>query len=229
MIPFFFCICCSSDPAARFPRVARQLAPPHVLHQGKNDKVLRNQDAPFTSFLNLLCCSSNPATVYPLRVRSKVRMVSRWDPSRSFTHSWNYLCRSWNPRQVTPRRRGAVSLCCSSNPAARLSNVAPETRNIVPSPKPQRECLHYGSSLDGEDGTGGSLARRQCCASFVLATSKYGIAYVCFVPCRKPTLCLGIPIFLFRCTLPMLLPYILRVHGHKECMTPFHGIEDMSI
>ena len=159
----------------------------------------------------------------------KVRMVSRWEPSRSFTHSWDCLCRSWNPRQVTPRRRGAVSLCCSSNPAARLSNVAPETRNIVPSPKPQRECLHDGSSLDGEDGTGGSLARRQCCASFVFATSKCWSAYVCFVPCRKPTLCLGIPIFLFRCTLPMLLPYILRVHGHKECLTPFHGIEDTSI
>ena len=115
------------------------------------------------------------------------------------------------------------------HPRSTFSNVAPETRNIIPSPKPQRECLHYGSSLDGEDGTGGSLARRQCCASFVFATSKYGIAYVCFVPCRKPTLCLGIPIFLFRCTLPMLLPYILRVHGHKECLTPFHGIEDTSI
>lgn len=83
-------------------------------------------------------------------------------------------------------------ICCSSNPAARLSNVAPETRNIVPSPKPQRECLHYGSSLDGEDGTGGSLARRQCGASFVFATSKYGIASVCFVPYRKPTLWLRI-------------------------------------
>ena len=83
-------------------------------------------------------------------------------------------------------------ICCSSNPAARLSNVAPETRNIVPSPIPQRECLHYGSSLDGVDGTGVSLARRQCGASFVIATSKYGIACVCFVPYRKPTLWLRI-------------------------------------
>ena len=39
----------------------------------------------------------------------KERMVSRWEPSRSFTHSWDCLCRSWNPRQVTPRRRGAFS------------------------------------------------------------------------------------------------------------------------
>ncbi len=62
-----FFLCCSSNPAARSFRVARQLAPPHVIHQGKNDKVLRNQDAPFTSFLNLLCCSSTPATVSPLR------------------------------------------------------------------------------------------------------------------------------------------------------------------
>ena len=95
--------------------------------------------------------------------------------------------------------------------------------------KCQREYLHYGSSQDGVDGTGGSLARRQCGASFVFATSKCGIACICFVPYRKPTLCLGIPIFLCRCSFPMLLPSILQVHGHKGCLTPFHGIEDRSI
>ena len=98
------------------------------------------------------------------------------------------------------RLRSTFIQCCSRDSQHRPHPQAPrfdEASDIelaqmseprINLDKCQRECLHYGCSLDGEDGTGGSLARRQCGASFVFATSKYGIACVCFVPYRKPTL-----------------------------------------
>lgn len=169
------------------------------------------------------------ATPVPLYVIALARLVLHYT---SHTFSLNKMF----TKSATALRHKHVArflLCCSSRPAARLLICCSRDSQHRPQPhtprfneasdielaqmseprinldKCQRECLHYGSSLDGEDGTGGSLARRQCGASFVFVTSKCGIACVCFVPYRKPTLCLGIPIFLFRCSFPMLLPSIL--------------------
>ena len=129
--------------------------------------------------------------------------------------SHTFLLNKMFTKSATALRHSHVArfiLCCSSIPATRLLICCSRDSQHRPQPhtprfdeasdielaqmseprinldKCQRECLHYGCSLDGEDGTGGSLARRQCGASFVFATSKYGIACVCFVPYRKPTL-----------------------------------------
>ncbi len=148
------------------------------------------------------------ATPVPLYVIALARLVLHYT-------SHTFFLNKMFTKSATVLRHNNVArfiLCCSSIPAARLliccsrdSQHRPqlhtprfdeasdielaqmsEPRIILD--KCQRECLHYGSSQDGVDGTGGSLARRQCGVSFVFATSKCGIACVCFVPYRKPTL-----------------------------------------
>ena len=152
------------------------------------------------------------ATPVPLYVIALARLVLHYT-------SHTFFLNKMFTKSATALRHSHVArfvLCCSSSPAARLLICCSRDSQHRPQPhtprfdeasdielaqmseprinldKCQRECLHYGSSLDGEDGTGGSLARRQCGASFVFATSKYGIACVCFVPYRKPTLWLRI-------------------------------------
>lgn len=131
--------------------------------------------------------------------------------------------------------------------------VAPETRNIVPSSIPQGltrrvtlsllKCPSRGLSSTNVKGNASTTAvhrmawmaraeaLREGSAVSLLSLPQVSAESPAFASFHigNPRFGLGIPIFLFRCTLPMLLPYILRVHGHKECLTPFHGIEDTPI
>ena len=131
--------------------------------------------------------------------------------------------------------------------------VAPETRNIVPSPIPQGltrrvtlsllKCPSRGLPSTNVKGNASTTAvhwmawmaraeaLREGSAVPLLSLPQVSTASPAFASFHigNPRLGLGFPVLLVSCSFPMLLPSILQVHGHKGCLTPFHGIEDRSI
>ena len=144
-------------------------------------------------------------------------------------------------------------ICCSSDSAARLFNVAPETRNIVLSPIPQGltrrvtlsllKCPSRGLTSTNVKGNASTTAvhwmawmaraeaLREGSEVPLLSLPQVSTASPAFASFHigNPRFGLGFPVLLVSCSFPMLLPSILQVHGHKGCLTPFHGIEDRSI
>ena len=189
------------------------------------------------------------ATPVPLYVIALARLVLHYT-------SHTFFLNKMFTKSATVLRHNNVArflLCCSSSPQHVFLYVAPETRNIVPSPIPQGltrrvtlsllKCPSRGLTSTNVKGNASTTAvhwmarmaraeaLREGSAVPLLSLPQVSTESPAFASFHigNPRFGLGFPVLLVSCSFPMLLPSILQVHGHKGWLTPFHGIEDRSI